>query len=39
MDIRTAFPADLESVRQYDRHIPLSRFADCIRRGMYRKVL
>ena len=39
MDIRTAFPADLEGVRQYDRHIPLSRFADCIRRGMYRKEL
>ena len=39
MDIRTAVPGDLEGVRHYDRHIPLSRFADCIRRGMYRKEL
>ena len=34
MDIRTAFPADLEGVRQYDRHIPEIRLADCIRRGL-----
>ena len=34
MDIRTAIPADLEGVRQYDRHISLSRLADCIRRGL-----
>ena len=34
MDIRTAVPADLEGVRQYDRHIPASRLADCIRRGL-----
>jgi ribosomal protein S18 acetylase RimI-like enzyme len=34
MDIRTAFPADLEGVRQYDRHIPVNRLSDCIRRGL-----
>ena len=39
MDIRIAVPADLEGVRQYDRHIPEIRLADCIRRGMYRKEL
>ena len=33
MMIRTAVPADLNEVRNYDRHIPLSRLEDCIRRG------
>ena len=33
MMIRTAVPADLDGVRRLDRHIPLSRLEDCIRRG------
>lgn len=32
MDIRTAVPADLDDIRRYDRHIPVIRLADCIRR-------
>ena len=32
MMIRTAVPADLDSIRNYDRHIPTSRLEDCIRR-------
>ena len=33
MTIRTAAPSDLDDVRNYDRHIPLPRLEDCIRRG------
>ena len=33
MMIRTAVPADLDGIRNYDRHIPTSRLEDCIRRG------
>ena len=33
MLIRTAVPADLDGIRNYDRHIPRSRLEDCIRRG------
>ena len=32
MMIRTAVPADLDGIRNYDRHIPLPRLEDCIRR-------
>ena len=32
MTIRTAVPADLDGIRNYDRHIPASRLEDCIRR-------
>ena len=32
MTIRTAVPADLDGIRNYDRHIPTSRLEDCIRR-------
>lgn len=34
MMIRTAVPADLDGIRNYDRHIPASRLEDCIRRGL-----
>ena len=34
MDIRTAVPADLDGIRRYDRHIPVTRLEDCIRRGL-----
>ena len=34
MEIRTAVPADLEQIRQYDCHIPLDKLADCINRGL-----
>ena len=34
MMIRTAVPADLDGIRNYDRHIPVSRLEDCIRRGL-----
>ena len=34
MTIRTAVPADLDGIRNYDRHIPASRLEDCIRRGL-----
>ena len=34
MDIRTAVPADLDGIRRYDRHIPMSRLEDCIRWGL-----
>ena len=34
MIIRTAVPADLDGIRNYDRHIPVSRLEDCIRRGL-----
>ena len=30
MTIRTAVPADLDGIRNYDRHIPASRLEDCI---------
>ena len=33
MTIRTAVPADLDGIRNYDRHIPAARLEDCIRRG------
>ena len=33
MMIRTAVPADLDGIRNYDRHIPLPRLEDCIRRS------
>ena len=33
MMIRAAVPSDLNGVRNYDRHIPLPRLEDCIRRG------
>ena len=33
MMIRTAVPADLDGIRKLDRHIPLNRLEDCIRRG------
>ena len=33
MMIRTAVPADLDGIRNYDRHIPASRLEDCIRKG------
>ena len=33
MDIRTAVFPDLDGIRRYDRHIPLSRLEDCVRRG------
>ena len=33
MMIRTAVPADLDGIRNYDRHIPAARLEDCIRRG------
>ena len=33
MTIRTAVPDDLDGIRNYDRHIPVSRLEDCIRRG------
>ena len=33
MTIRTAVPADLDGIRNYDRHIPVSRLDDCIRRA------
>ena len=32
MTIRTAVPADLDGIRNYDRHIPAARLEDCIRR-------
>lgn len=32
MTIRTAVPADLDGIRNYDRHIPADRLEDCIRR-------
>ena len=34
MEIRTAVPADLDGIRSYDRHIPLSRLKDCIHRAL-----
>ena len=34
MTIRTAAPSDLDDVRNYDRHIPVSRLEECIRRGL-----
>ena len=33
MNIRTAVPADLDGIRNYDRHIPPQRLSDCVRRG------
>ena len=33
MTIRTAVPADLDGIRNYDRHIPAARLEECIRRG------
>ena len=33
MTIRTAVPADLDGIRNYDRHIPAARLEDCSRRG------
>ena len=33
MMIRTAVPADLDGIRNYDRHIPAARLEECIRRG------
>ena len=33
MTIRAAVPSDMDDVRNYDRHIPLPRLEDCIRRG------
>ena len=33
MTIRTAVPADLDGIRNYDRHILAARLEDCIRRG------
>ena len=33
MTIRAAVPADLDGIRNYDRHIPAVRLEDCIRRG------
>ena len=33
MEIRTAVPADLDGIRNDDRHIPAARLEDCIRRG------
>ena len=33
MTIRTAVPADLDGIRNYDRHIPAARLKDCTRRG------
>ena len=32
MTIRTAVPADLDGIRNYDRHIPAARLEECIRR-------
>ena len=34
MEIRTAVLADLDGIRSYDRHIPLSRLKDCIHRAL-----
>lgn len=34
MTIRTAVPADLDGILNYDRHICVSRLESCIRRGL-----